>query len=131
MLSTILPALKWSKVEQSMASQNNVSELVTQAWNHQREGRAAAAVSEFEKLVKQHPQDVDVNYGLGLSQKAAGQTAAAISTFRHTLEIIGDSMKIENANRSVELENVKTPEDDRLMMLQRMVKQRLAEAEKS
>jgi hypothetical protein len=114
-----------------MASQNNVSELITQAWNHQREGRAAAAVGEFEKLVTQYPQDIDANYGLGLSQKATGQTAAAISTFTRTLEIIGDSMKKEDANRSAELENVRTPEDDRLMMLQRMVKQRLSEMQNS
>ncbi len=114
-----------------MATQNNVSNLITQAWNHQREGRAAAAVTEFEKIVQQHPQDVDANYGLGLAQKAAGQTAAAINTFKQTLVIISESQKKEDAQRNTDEDYVKTPEDDRLMMLQRMVSQRLIETQNS
>ena len=114
-----------------MASENNASSLVAQAWNYHREGKAAAAVAEFEKVVQQYPQDIDANYGLGLSQKAAGQTAAAINTFKHTLEIISESQKKEDAQRNVDDENVRTPEDDRLLMLQRMVNQRLAETQSS
>ena len=112
-----------------MATDNNVNSLVTQAWNHHREGRASAAVTEFEKIVQQTPQDVDAHYGLGLAQKAAGQTAAAINTFKRTLEIISENQKKEDAQRNQDEDYVKTPEDDRLMMLQRMVSQRLAETQ--
>lgn len=113
-------------------SQNNLSESVSRAWNHQREGHADTAVAEFQKLVQQNPRDIDANYGLALAQKKVGQTEAAIKTFKNTLELIAESKKAYESSRtrSDELDMIKTPEDDRFMMLNRMVQQRLAELEK-
>lgn len=114
-----------------MADQNAINELVSKAWNQQRSGQNANAISEFQKLVQQHPKDIDANYGLGLAQKTAGQTEAAIKTFKNTLELIAENKKAYDATRAREHEhdNIKTPEDDRYMMLTRMVNQRLAELE--
>lgn len=116
-----------------MANSNNVTELVSQAWQYHREGKIDAAIAEFQKIVGLHPKDIDANYGLALSQKVGGETEAAVKSFRNTLELIGESQKAYDSTRNTdsELDNVKTPEDDRFQMLSRMVRQRLAEIEKS
>jgi len=112
-----------------MATLNDVSERISQAWQQHRLGRSEAAITEFEKIVQQNPNDIDAHYGLGLSQKAVGQTEAAQQTFETTLELIDESKKTYEATRdpAQEYENVRTPEDDRFQMLTRMVQQRLAE----
>ena len=112
-----------------MANSNDVSEQVSQAWQQLREGKPDAAVSEFEKIVQQNPRDNDSHYGLGLSQKVAGQEDAARKTFNTALELIDESKRSYDATRDPqqENENVRTPEDDRFQMLSRMVSQRLAE----
>lgn len=115
-----------------MALQSPANELLTHAWNCQREGRSDAAITEFQKIIQQYPKDIDANYGLGLAQKAVGQNEAAIATFRVALELINQSKQAYEASRdrSAETENIKTPEDDRFQMLARMVNQRLTELEK-
>jgi tetratricopeptide (TPR) repeat protein len=116
-----------------MVNSTDTSELVSQAWQYHRNNKTDQAVAEFEKVVSQHPRDIDANYGLGLSQKAAGQTEAAIKTFKTALELIDESKKTYEATRdtSLEAENVRTPEDDRFQMLSRMVEQRLAELQRA
>jgi tetratricopeptide (TPR) repeat protein len=115
-----------------MASQSNVSELISRAWNLQREGKASAAVTEFQKIVQQHPKDIDAAYGLGLAQKASGQVEDAIRTFTVALGLINDSKQTYESSRvrNSEQDNIKTPEDDRFQMLSRMVNQRLTELKK-
>ncbi len=110
-------------------SQNSLSDAISHAWNHQREGHPDAAIGEFQKILQQNPRDIDANYGLGIAQKALGQTDAAIKTFKNTLELIAESKKAYDStrNQSGELDTIKTPEDDRFMMLNRMVQQRLSE----
>ena len=112
-----------------MANSNDVVEQVSQAWQQLRAGKPDAAVTEFEKLVQQNPRDIDSHYGLGLSQKAAGQAEASRKTFKTALELIDESKKTYDATRDPQQdnENVRTPEDDRFLMLSRMVSQRLAE----
>lgn len=112
-----------------MASQSNVSELVSRAWDLLREGKASAAVIEFQKIVQQHPKDIDAAYGLGLAQKVAGQVEDAVRAFTNAQELINDNKQIYESSRvqNPEQDNIKTPEDDRFQMLNRMVKQRLDE----
>ncbi len=108
---------------------NNVQALVGQAWGHHREGHPETALAEFQKLVRQYPNDIDVNYGLGLSQKLTGHTEEAIQSFNHTLKLIDENQNTRTAQQAglPDEDNVRTPEDDRLNMLQRMTKQRLSE----
>lgn len=112
-----------------MSNQNNVAERVGQAWHHHREGRNDTAIAEFEAILKQNPNDIDANYGLALAQKKAGKTAAARQSFQNTLRLVEDAREVYTASRSDQ--NIKTPEDDRFMMLSRMVKQRLAELDRT
>ena len=114
-----------------MVDSSNVSELVSQAWQHHREGNNHDAIAKFETIAQQYPTDVDANYGLGLSQKAAGRVEAAVKAFKSTLELIDENKKSYNSTREAapEGENIRTPEDDRFQMLTRMVQQRLTELE--
>lgn len=114
-----------------MVNSSNVSELVSQAWQHHREGKNHDAIAAFETIVQQHPKDIDANYGLGLSQKSDGRDEAAVKAFRATLELIDENKKSYDSARETvaDSENVRTPEDDRFQMLTRMVQQRLAELE--
>jgi tetratricopeptide (TPR) repeat protein len=115
-----------------MANTNNVGDLVSRAWQQHREGKTETAIEEFQKIVGMHPKDIDANYGLGLTQKARGDNEAALKSFKNALELISESQKVYDSTRNTdpEMENVKTPEDDRFQMLSRMVNQRLTELEK-
>lgn len=112
-----------------MATQNTATDLVSQAWNQLRTGRADAAVTEFQKIVQQYPKDIDANYGLGLAQRATHHDEAAYQTFQKTLELVEESKNTYESERvpNPETDAIKTPEDDRFMMLKRMVSQRLSE----
>ena len=113
-----------------MAEQDTIRDLVSKAWNYQREGKADTAAAEFEKIVQKYPQDIDANYGLGLALKSAGQVDKAMEAFKTALELVAESKKTYDATKeqqSPEQETIKTPEDDRFMMLSRMVSQRLSE----
>ena len=114
-----------------MPDSNTAMDAVSKAWNYLREDRVNEAVNEFEKVAQQHPKDIDANYGLALSQKTAGKNEAAIRNFKNTLELVAESQKTYDATRTEDdlTNNVKTPEDDRLQMLSRMIKQRIAELE--
>lgn len=112
-----------------MSNQNSNTERVGQAWNHHREGRNDASIAEFEAILKQNPSDVDANYGLGLAQRAAGRKQAAVESFQRALKLVEQAKEAYQSTRSGSQaeNNVKTPEDDRFQMLNRMVQQRLAE----
>src|SRR5690606_34569505 len=112
-----------------MSVQSSTSEKVGQAWRQYREGRTDAAMKEFEAILRQNPEDIDASYGLGLTQKASGQVDRASKTCSDILKLINVVKDQYETSRQVNLEdsNVKTPEDDRFMMLDRMVRRRLEE----
>ena len=115
-----------------MSSQNNVAERIGQAWHHHREGRNDAAIAEFETILRQNPNDVDANYGLGLAHKAIGRIESARTAFQNALRLVEKANEDYTAARNEPSDNnVKTPEDDRFAMLNRMVRQRLAELDRA
>lgn len=111
-----------------------VAAQVGHAWRYQREGQAESAIKEFEKILQQQPDDIDANYGMGLAQRTAGRSEAAAKYFQHALDIVDKQDLAGKAARDAaandfQTERIKpnTAEDDRYMMLTRMLKQRLAE----
>ncbi|MBZ0292474.1 MAG: tetratricopeptide repeat protein [Anaerolineae bacterium] len=112
-----------------MVNNNSTSDNISTGWNYYREGRADAAISEFENILKQNPEDIDATYGLGLAQRAAGKTESAMHTFQKTLELVNKAKAVYEATRTPEQaeSNIKTPEDDSFMMLSRMISQRISE----
>ena len=101
---------------------------VSNAWRYQREHQAATAVTEFEKILKQDADNIDALYGYGLALRDSGKTEAAIAQFQHVLELVEvAALARRPATGESEHRVPNTPEDDRYMMLARMIKQRLAE----
>ena len=111
-----------------------IARQVGQAWHYQRLGETDSAIKEFDRILRQEPDDIDANYGMGLAQRSAGQPQAAVEYFQHALDIVDQKdsagrIAREAAASDFQTERIKpnTAEDDRYMMLTRMLKQRLAE----
>lgn len=106
---------------------SDAEQKVTEAWNHLREGRADQALSAFETTVRSFPEDVDAYYGLGITQQQLKHRDDATETFNKTLELITIQQKDVVVSEDQGSDYVRTPEEDRFLMLTRMVKQRLQE----
>jgi predicted TPR repeat methyltransferase len=85
-----------------------------QAWGLLRQGSASAAADGFGQILKAAPEHLDALFGLGLSQKVAGQSSSAQSNFEKCLELVRAGRKAE-------------PNNDRFLMLERIVQQRIKE----
>lgn len=109
-----------------------MAQLETQigdAWQALRQGRHSEAVSSFEALARSNPDDLDAQYGLGLAYRAAGRHEAALSIFQATLDAAQaryDQLRAEAGRDNLLNTNV----DDRLMMLVRMLSQRIDEVKR-
>jgi tetratricopeptide (TPR) repeat protein len=113
---------------------DTITSQIGRAWGFLREGQPDMAIKEFEKILQNEPDNIDANYGMGLAQRGTGQHQAAIKHFQHGLEIVDQNdsagrIAREAAANDFQTERIKpnTAEDDRFMMLTRMLKQRLAE----
>ena len=102
---------------------------VSNAWRYQREHQAPTAVTEFQKILKQDETNIDALYGLGLALRDSGNTEGAITNFQKCLELVEAAALARRPATTGEEEHrvANTPDDDRYMMLARMLKQRLSE----
>jgi tetratricopeptide (TPR) repeat protein len=96
-----------------MANQDYADHLA-RAWSLHRQGQHDAAVHEFQSLLELSRNNMDALYGLGLAQRSTGQIEAAHETFEKCLEHIDAALREQ-------------PGEDRYEMLEKMIKQRLAE----
>ena len=114
-------------------SQPNVAPQVGEAWGFLREGRYDDAGRIFDEVIHTIPNDVDAYYGLGLVYRASGKEGEAIESFQKALEIAKELLAVLRSQLGVNgehvssLEALETTQDDRYMMLIRMIRQRLAE----
>ncbi len=112
-----------------MSSNPSNTSNVSNAWRYQREHQASTAVTEFEKILKQDANNIDALYGLGLALRDNGKKEAAIEQFQKVLVLV-DSAALARRPALTGEDEVRvanTPDDDRYMMLARMIKQRLSE----
>lgn len=107
---------------------------VGQAWANLRSGQSDQAVSLFDGIIQNNPQNVDAYYGLGLAQKALGNKQRSIEAFQQAYDLAQDHLAELRKEESQEsgprlgvANNLKSVEDDRYMMLIRMLSQRLQE----
>lgn len=115
-----------------MEQKNTVKQQIGQAWAYHREGRNDQAIAEFETVLNQQPDSVDAHYGMGLALRAEDRNQQAVESFQKALEL---AQRTLNALRSVSeaegqagrTNDLGSTDDDRYMMLIRMIKQRLAE----
>jgi tetratricopeptide (TPR) repeat protein len=119
----------------TMSNDTNASQI-GRAWSFLRQGQPDTAIKEFEKILQNEPDNIDANYGMGLAQRAKENYQAAIKHFQHGLQIVDQNdsagrIAREAAANDFQTERIKpnTAEDDRYMMLTRMLKQRLAETQ--
>jgi tetratricopeptide (TPR) repeat protein len=108
-------------------SNDSIAAQIGQAWRYQREGKTDAAIAEFDRILRQDTDNVDAHYGMGLAQRAAGKYETAIKHFERALALVEAGAAARYHGHVDEILVANTPEDDRLMMLNRMIKQRLAE----
>ncbi len=101
----------------------NIAADIGRAWRYQREGKSDSAIGEFERILKQDANNIDANYGMGLAQRSVGKKENAVKYFQQALELV----KAGAAARNHTPGERNMSEDDRLMMLTRMLQQRLAE----
>lgn len=107
---------------------NDATTLISQAWRYQREGRASAAVAEYERILKQDANNIDALYGMGLAQRDDHQKGKATEYFQRALELVESAAAARRpVSSGDERITNNTPEDDRYMMLSRMIRQRLIE----
>jgi tetratricopeptide (TPR) repeat protein len=92
-----------------------IDQLIAEAWKSHRQGFHDKATEEFKKILQLNPDHTDALYGLGLSQKAAGNDQAAIATFTQLQE------RIANLSR----EEKETGHPGHYFMLANMVNQQL------
>jgi tetratricopeptide (TPR) repeat protein len=106
-------------------SSNNNDALIGKAWGAHRAQRNGEAIRDFEQVLKSDNQNVDAYYGLGLAQRASGQYDAARTAFEKALQLAQQKKDILQGGKQEN--NLETQEDDRYMMLIRMLNQRLEE----
>jgi len=104
---------------------STVGSQIGKAWGNLRQGNHDEALSTFETILKDAPKNVDAYYGLGLAQMKAGQESKAIETFQKALETAQELLQAIRGQMGGT--NIETIEDDRYMMLLRMIQQRLNE----
>ncbi|MCB9454600.1 MAG: tetratricopeptide repeat protein [Anaerolineaceae bacterium] len=108
---------------------------ISQAWNLYRQGQPDTAIVEFERILSADRDNVDALYGIGLAQRAAGQYEAAVKSFETALQLVKAISEKQTATRRevygdklATQNDPSTPEDDRYMMLVRMLTQRVTES---
>jgi tetratricopeptide (TPR) repeat protein len=113
-----------------MSQWRNADPKIGEAWAMHRDGRNRDAIARFEEALMVVPHSADAHYGLGLALRAEGDTDRAIEMFKKSYEIA--QRKLESIRSLDDVDdnianNLDTTEDDRYMMLSRMIHQRLAE----
>jgi tetratricopeptide (TPR) repeat protein len=109
----------------------HVEERVGEAWKQHRMGNNSAAIEIFEDILNKRPDHLDALYGLGLARRANGETAWAVEAFKKALMLANEALNAEEKKSALDGHvvgnDLNKEDDDRYMMLTRMIKQRLAE----
>jgi len=109
----------------------HTEERVGEAWQMHRSGNNRGAIEIFQDILKMTPRNLDALYGLGLAQRAEDHIDEAIKSFQAALDLARDALNAVNITSDVDghhgRNDLDTYEDDRFMMLQRMISQRLEE----
>lgn len=102
-----------------------LEQRIGEAWSYHRQGDQKAAIDIFKDVIQKNPKDVDANYGLGLAYRANQQNDEAVKAFQVSYDEA--SRRLKELRGDEQTNNLDTYEDDRYMMLLRMLTQRLTE----
>ncbi len=105
------------------------TERVGRAWRAHRDGNNSEAIKLFEEVIGANPENVDAHYGLGLAHKAGGTNSAASAAFQNALDLAQKALQAARTTSHVEghvgANDLDSNDDDRFMMLTRMLNQRI------
>ncbi|MEM9950618.1 MAG: hypothetical protein AAF846_03375 [Chloroflexota bacterium] len=111
----------------------HTEERIGEAWKQHRMGNNGQAIDIFKDILSKRPDHIDALYGLGLAQRADGLLDDATESFnkaallaKETLEAVDKTSAVDGHQGNNDLD---TYEDDRYLMLTRMIQQRLEEIE--
>lgn len=106
-------------------------ERIGEAWRLHRKGDNRGAIQMFNEILSKTPNNVDAHYGIGLAQRAEGDNAGAEKSFTRALELAQAALDAVKVTSVVDGHgggnDLDTYEDDRFMMLSRMLQQRISE----
>jgi tetratricopeptide (TPR) repeat protein len=115
----------------SMHTTMVTEERIAEAWKLHRREEHKNAIEMFKDILEKSPELIDAYYGMGLAQKALGDKNGATRSFQECLRLARKALDAVNLESRVEGHHGKndltTYDDDRYMMLTRMVHQRLYE----
>ncbi|MCU0513499.1 MAG: tetratricopeptide repeat protein [Anaerolineae bacterium] len=106
-------------------------ERIAEAWKLHRSNDHKGAIKAFEDILRKSPEHADAYYGLGLAQKALNDKTAATRSFQECLRLARKALDAVKLEARIEGQhgsnNLNSYDDDRYMMLSRMIHQRLYE----
>jgi tetratricopeptide (TPR) repeat protein len=106
-----------------------VGSPIAEAWVLLRRDQLEEAIAAFDTIVQQDSDNVDAHYGKGLALRATGKSDEAVEVFQKTLQLSRKLLAEVRSQYGVSdnVSSLETTEDDRYMMMDRMICQRLAE----
>ncbi len=109
----------------------HTEERIGEAWRLHRNGDNEGAERIFREILDKAPKHLDALYGLGLVRRANGNIAGAEEAFQSALQLAKDAYNAVDTASVVDGHrngnDLNTYEDDRFLMLQRMIQQRIDE----
>ncbi|QPC80719.1 tetratricopeptide repeat protein [Phototrophicus methaneseepsis] len=106
-------------------------ERIGQAWALHRQKDYKAALDIYEEILRKTPNNIDALYGKGLSLVSTGDKPGAAEAFTKALDLAKASLQAVDVTSVVDghhgSNDLDTYEDDRYLMLVRMINQRLDE----
>ena len=88
--------------------------MIAEAWKAHYAGRQEDAVQQFGQIVADLPDNIDANWGLGLTYRKLGQLDNALQVFQQVDQLLSAALETDS------------PDDrERFFMLKRMVKQQI------
>lgn len=110
----------------------HTEERIGEAWRLHRNGDNVNAEKIFREILEKTPKHLDALYGLGLVRRAGGDSGGALEAFQSALQLAKDAFEAVDTASVVDgnhhgTNDLNTYEDDRFLMLQRMIQQRIDE----
>ena len=114
-------------------SNMHTEERIGEAWKQHRMGNHDSAMEIFKDILSKRPGHLDALYGLGLAQRATGDGGAAVESFNKAMQLAQEALSAVDKTSVVDghagTNDLTSYDDDRYLMLQTMIKQRLEELE--
>ncbi len=116
-------------------SNMHTEERIGEAWKQHRMGDNDSAMNIFKDILSKRPGHLDALYGLGLAQRANGDVDGAVESFNKAMQLAKEALSAVDKTSVVDghtgSNDLTSYEDDRYLMLQTMISQRLEELEAS